>query len=334
MEQISKVIVKKLLEEKELINSRLELNISGNNINHTILNTIRRIGFSEIPIYVFSNINIIENTTIFNNNYIKLRIKNLPVFGIKSDKIIFKENINIVEEDVDTGNIINMDDINLQTDFKNVNINSLDKLTMYIDVSNNTNIIKTVGTDDCKFYYKDKEIKSPYPINIPIIKLQEGQHIKLNAITELGIEKTHDATHSPVSVLYFNKNNENDYKLILESRGQLTEYEILNYIMVNINNQLELLKEKINLMDDIDNMDEGVIEIDDFDHTIGNLISDGLRMHKFVLFGGYSMPHLLDEKIKISFKIKSNNIKKILFDVTNYYEKLFKTISDIFLKLE
>ena len=39
-----------------------------------------------------------------------------------------------------------------------------------------SNII-TVGTNDCKFYYKEKEIESPYKINVPLIKLQDGHII-------------------------------------------------------------------------------------------------------------------------------------------------------------
>ena len=82
MNKVGNITIKKLLNETELFDSRLELDISGNNINHIIINTLRRITMSEIPIYVFNKINIIDNTSIFNNNYIKLRIKNIPVMGI------------------------------------------------------------------------------------------------------------------------------------------------------------------------------------------------------------------------------------------------------------
>lgn len=323
MEKINSINVKKLLEEKEDMNTRLELNIKG--VNHTVINTLRRIAMSEIPIYAFDNISIKENTTIFNNNYIKLRLRNIPVFGIHSDTAFYIQH-NDEEKNEETSNLIIMDDISLESDNPKVNSNTLKQLTMYIDIRNDTNMIKVVGTDDCKFYLKENEIKSPYKQNIPILKLQEKQHIKMTAITELGNEKFHGACYSPVQVFYFNKINDNEYNLCLESRGQLSEYKILEYTIQNIFKQLDMLKEKVEELEDVNKL-QGVIEIDNFDHTIGNLISDGLRIHKNVRFGGYSMPHLLDEKIKISFELEKGNIKNVLMDIIQYYKELFEKMS-------
>jgi DNA-directed RNA polymerase subunit L len=323
MEKINSIDVKKILEENEDMNSRLELNIKG--VNHTVINTLRRIAMSEIPVYVFDNISIKENTTIFNNNYIKLRMKNIPVLGINSDSTFYTDDIE-EENNEESSNLIIMDDINLDTSASKVNSNTLKQLTMYIDAHNDTNMIKVVGTDDCKFYLKENEIKSPYKQNIPILKLQENQHIKMTAITELGNEKLHGACYSPVQVFYFNKVNDNEYNLCLESRGQLSEYKILEYTIQNIFKQLDRLKERVDELEDVDKL-QGVIEIDNFDHTIGNLISDGLRIHKNVRFGGYSMPHLLDEMIKISFELDKGKIKNVLMDIIEYYRELFDKMS-------
>ena len=147
----------------------------------------------------------------------------------------------------------------------------------------------------------------------------------MTAITELGNEKLHGACYSPVQVFYFNKVKEDEYSLCLESRGQLSEYKILEYTIQNIFKQLDMLTVKVEELEDINTL-QGVIEIDNFDHTIGNLISDGLRIHKDVNFGGYSMPHLLDEKIKISFKLNKNKIKNILMDIIKYYKDIFTII--------
>jgi DNA-directed RNA polymerase subunit L len=320
MNKVGNITIKKLLNETELFDSRLELDISGNNINHIIINTLRRITMSEIPIYVFNKINIIDNTSIFNNNYIKLRIKNIPVIGIKSDDAFFIEKKDTVKEET-TSNILNIDDVNLETNYE-ITGNSLKQLTMYLDKYNETNNIIYVGTDDCKFYYKEKEIKSPYTQNIPLLKLQPTQKIKLTAITELGVERI-DGVYSPVSIFTFNKIKENNYKIMLESRGQLTESEILKFCIDNIQKNLDDFKFKIDELDNI-NKKQGVIEISNYDHTIGNLISNGLNNHKDISFGGYCMPHLLDNKIKINFKINTdNNIKTILHDIIKYYKELF-----------
>ena len=63
-------------------NTRLEITIKGENIDYIIINTLRRSVLSYIPNYAFTQFNFKKNTSIFNNNYLKLRILNLPVWGI------------------------------------------------------------------------------------------------------------------------------------------------------------------------------------------------------------------------------------------------------------
>lgn len=323
MEKVAPINFKELSYDKTPFNSRLELNLNGVDIDHIIANTIRRVILSDIPMYIYNKFDFTENTSIFNNNYIKLRIRNIPVIGIQSDIPFYKSPENDIEEDNYIENIMNMDDINLKNEYE-LNQTNLKQLTMYLDYTNKTNNIVTVGTDDCKFYYKEKEIGSPYKTNIPIIKLQEGQVIKFSAITELGTESM-DALYSPVSVLYFTRNNDDNYNFYIESRGQIEEYDIIKFGIQNILKHLDKLKNDISDKE-LSDVKEGVIELEDYDHTMGNLLSQGLRKHKSVIFGGYNMPHLLDNLIKIHFKIKESNIKNILIQVIDYYHQVFTKI--------
>ena len=75
MIKVNKVTTKIIQHEKELGNSRLDCKISGPNINYIIANTIRRTIFNDIPIYAFSEFKFDKNTSIFHNNYLKLREK-------------------------------------------------------------------------------------------------------------------------------------------------------------------------------------------------------------------------------------------------------------------
>jgi DNA-directed RNA polymerase alpha subunit len=81
------ITLKQLSWDKTMFESRLEFELTG--INHTIVNTYRRVILSDIPIYAFDNITITENTSVFNNNYMKLRLRNLPVIGIHSDTAFY-----------------------------------------------------------------------------------------------------------------------------------------------------------------------------------------------------------------------------------------------------
>jgi DNA-directed RNA polymerase subunit L len=306
---------------KEQFNSRLEFNIKGKDINNVIINTIKRVATTYIPIYAFTNINITENTSIFNNNYLKLRIQNLVVVGITSDIDIYKQIEPVINEDEEETNIM-MDDINLEVD-KTANTTNLKQLTMYVDYTNNTKEIITVGTDDCKFYVMENKINSPYSVNIPIIKLQPGQHIKLSAITTLGIEKQ-SAIFSPVCILTYRENTDNDYDMIIESRGQIDEKKILNTSILNI---IDHLDNFYKLLPDEKDM-EGKIKLENGDHTMGNLISYGLQKHKDIEFAGYNMPHPLGNFIYIHYKLSKNNIKNVCKDVIEDYKKIFNTINE------
>jgi DNA-directed RNA polymerase alpha subunit len=149
---MSKIIIKQILWDKELMNSRLEFNIKG--VNHTVINTFRRIILSSIPIYVFNKIKISENTSVFNNNYMHNRIKNLPVFGIYSDNPIYTAPKQNIKKEVDDEGL---EEIEINAENEDINSSSLKQLTMYVDYINNSNDIVTVGTNDCKFYYSEKK---------------------------------------------------------------------------------------------------------------------------------------------------------------------------------
>jgi DNA-directed RNA polymerase subunit L/DNA-directed RNA polymerase alpha subunit len=325
MNKVGQISVKKTLYDDSFLNSRLEINMSGKDIDHIIVNTLRRICLTNIPVYIYNKFDFVENTSIFNNNYIKLRFRNIPVLGIESSSPFYEVNIKTKENNEEDESMLNIDDISLETTY-DVSSSNLKQLTLYLDKENKTKNIITVGTDDCKFYYKEKEIKSPYKINIPLIKLQDGQSIKMTAISEIGIEKM-DAMYSPASVLYFTKNNDNNYNFIVESRGQLREDTIIKYGIENVLKQLNDLKTDINDLDNIKKQ-KGTIEINNYDHTMGNLLSHGLKKHKDVKYSGYAMPHLLEDKININFEITKGNIKTIIIEVIQYYIELFTELKD------
>ena len=321
MQKLDSITTKKLSWDKTPLDSRLEFNIKGKNITYTILNSLRRTIQSDIPIYAFTKINITKNTSVFNNNYMRLRLENLPVFGLENKhEIYIPEKKKSEEEEFDEAMGIVPDDIDMDVE-ESVNTSSLEQITMYVNYKNDTNEIVTVTTEDAKFYFAEKNIKSPYVNPVPIIKLQPNQEISLSAISTLGVEKL-SSIFSPVSICTYKEKSDHDYDLILESRGQLTEKRILQVAITNINSQLNKF---IKLVPDNKGM-EGTIELPNADHTLGNIIADGLNLHSSVSFAGYNMPHPLDNKIVFHYKLESGNIKKVLEDIVSYYENLFTNL--------
>lgn len=308
-------------------NTKLELQINGQNINHVIINTIRRTILSDIPIYAFNEFNFALNESIFNNNYIKLRLRNTPVWGIpnKIDKIT-KENKPEIENTLADDGLHDVqidDDVDLENESK-INTSSLNQLTMYVDSKNDEKIIKTISTNDAKFYYANKNIPSPYPIAIPIIKLQSGQAINFSAITVLGTEKE-SAIFCATSVCFYNEINDNEFKFILESRGQINEKRIIEVALINIIDKLENIAETIPLeQKDI----SGKIIIIGENNTMGNLLSNGLQNHKNVRCASYNVPHLLKNEVIIEYELINEKIKlkDVFNDVVIYLIEIFTTL--------
>lgn len=309
--------------------SELVLNLSGKNMNHVIVNSIKRIIQSDVPIYSFDNFTITHNDSVFNNNYVKNHIRNIPVWGIENkleqyiendkeeNKEIFDETTGIIKDDVDLTN-------NKETDYS-----SLNKLTMYVDYENKKNEIVHVTTDQCIFYYKEGMIKSPYYNPIQIVKLQPNQRIKLSAQANPGTNDI-SAIYSATSACYFNENSETDYDFIIESRGQIPETRIiqigLKLIIKKLSKFLQNLPKSKGM--------EGILKIENEDHLLGNLLTYQMHQMNSVRFCAYTTPHPLNREIQIDYKLNAGNINTIFKEVVSYYENIFSNIEKEILKIK
>jgi DNA-directed RNA polymerase subunit L len=345
MLNIAKINMELINNEIEIGDSRMEFKISGPNIDYIVVNTIRRTIMSDVPIYAFGDFKFEKNTSIFHNNFLKLRFRHMPVWGIENDMEYLdnsKQDINnkpsadadnIIEED----EIVNdADEVQLDVD-KNLNSSTLKQLTMYVNSKNKTNEIISVTTNDAKFYYNEKQIPSPYKHHIPLIKLQSAQEIAFSAITNIGTEQE-DTMYSAVSICTYKQINDHEFNFIVESRGQINEKRIIQVALVNIErrlrNFLKLFEErksennnKIEI--DIDQI-SGEIIVNNEDHTLGNLISRGMQMHEHIEFAGYNLPHPLVKKVHFHYKLNKNvNIKNVLSDVVDYYLHIFAQIKKL-----
>ena len=302
--------------------SELVLNISGKSVNHNIVNSIKRIIQSDIPIYGFDNFTITSNDSVFNNNYIKNHIRNIPVWGIEN-----KLNEYVKEEEKDeevevlneTFGIIK-DDVDLTTK-KDTDYSSLNKLTLYLDYENKKNEIVSVTTNDCIFYYKEGMIKSPYPNPVQIVKLQPNQKIKLSVQANPGTNDI-NAIYSATSACYFNQNSETDYDLIIESRGQITEKRIIEIGLKLIIKKLDKFLQNLPKSKGM----EGILKIENEDHLLGNLLTYQMQQMNSVRFCAYTTPHPLNKEINIDYKLTAGNINTIFKEVVSYYDNVFTHI--------
>ena len=317
--------LKNVLYDKTKGFSRLEFDITGEEVNYVIMNTLRRIVLSDISIYAYSEFIFNKNNSIFHNNFIKNQIKNLPVWGI-DNKIEFYEKLKVYNNEVNNEIEDLEDNVDLSVD-KKINSTSLEQLTMYVDYNNKSNDIITVTTEHAKFYFAQKQISNPYPTPIQLVKLQPEQNINFTAVTSIGIEKE-NAIYSPVSICVYEEKKENEFRFIIESKGQITEKVILHRAIINLNKNIESILNQF-----IDNLDNtklsGQIEIKNEDHTIGNLITHGLQNHKNVTFASYHLPHPLEKRVIIEYKLKSGKFKDVLKEVINEYIELYNKLDKL-----
>lgn len=309
--------------------SELVLNLSGKNMNHVIVNSIKRIIQSDVPIYSFDNFTITHNDSVFNNNYVKNHIKNIPVWGIENKLEQYIENDKDENEEIfdETTGIIK-DDVDLTTN-KETDYSSLNKLTMYVDYENKKNEIVHVTTDQCIFYYKEGMIKSPYYNPVQIVKLQPNQRIKLSAQANPGTNDI-SAIYSATSACYFNENSETDYDFIIESRGQISETRIIQIGLKLIIKKLDKFLQNLPKSKGM----EGILKIENEDHLLGNLLTYQMHQMNSVRFCAYTTPHPLNKEIHIDYKLNAGNINTIFKEVVSYYENIFSNIEKEILKIK
>jgi len=329
--KLNKINLSKITYNNELNNSKLEFNISGNNINDIVMNSLRRVAFESVPIFAFNEFNFDKNTSIYHNTKLKLRLENMPVWGIKNKvdyiNIIDKhKELEKIEENDNDANI----DINNELDYS-----SLNQLTMYVSCKNKSNEVISVTTQHAKFYYEQKQIDNPYKDECLLLKLQPNQEISFSTITNIGVEET-DTKYSSVSIIRYKQNNDNDFDFLLKSRGQITEQRILQVVIINIkrklNNFLKVFIENIKKDFDVKEK-EGLLIVHNEDHTMGNLICHGMQHHTKIKFAGYNLPHPLAKIVHFHYELKEDgNIEKIMNDVVEYYLELFDNIDKLFKK--
>ncbi|VVU95218.1 RNA polymerase Rpb3/Rpb11 dimerisation domain [seawater metagenome] len=338
MEKFSGIKINQNLLDKK--NSRLELVFKGKDVNYVIVNSLRRSCLSDIPIYAFDTIEFGDNSSVFNNDYMRHRIRSIPIKNIENDVVFFEREERKTElpvEDETTENLLldenaniamGSDNILIEEEIEKATDDTYDMLNMHVDIENKNDDVLSVTTDQAKFYKNGEEIKSIYKNPMLLCKLNKNQKISFTAIAKLGIERI-SALFSPVSIFAYTEVKQDEFKVAVESRGQLTEYRILHIACMNLLKHLEAFLDSIPR----DNKGlNGELDIKNMSHTMGNLIAHGMLRHKDVEFAGYAKPHLLDERIVIKFVLKKSNIYNVVAEVVDYFKALFTYLAKEFEK--
>jgi hypothetical protein len=294
--------------------NQLNIILSGKDINNVIVNTLRRCIMSSIPIYAFhhDDMTFDTNTSIFNNDMLKDRFRNLPIFNIDNDE----------------ATITKFDE--LET-LKNRITDKANNLTMFINIKNNKESILNVTTDDAIFYYKGNQISSPYKKPLLLVKLKKGHELKCTCISSLNIGKNDGIYNGSMAYHYYDEDKPNNFELEIFSNRQIDELELLRRsckIIINKCSKLEqLIISNLEKEENVEVLNKGLLKLQNENATLGTLISYYLQDQKGIEYGGFNIPFLYLNEILIRYRTDGKDIKDIM-------KKTFTQIKGIFTHIE
>jgi DNA-directed RNA polymerase subunit L len=349
---MSKIDANIIIKEKQnsidgFNNNYILFQIKGKDINYIICNTIRRTILTLVPSYAFDPDNIIieKNTSVYNNDYMRLRLSNMPIINqtYKKDKMIIKNDDSILEEvleleiEANTSNFENKNILTKEEEEKKKEYRTklLNNLNLNISAKNESSSIMSITTDNIKFSINNKDIKSIYPNPILIIKLKpeqplvhiQGEEFRATCIASLNIPLK-NAIYSSCNICSYDEIDTNTFEFKLSSMRQISEETIVIHACKIIIIKLEKLKEKIINAIKLQNNEQALIEakliISNENHTLGNLLTRIIQEHPDIIFCGYNIDHLYVNELTLRYKTNGKNIIDIIDKSINYLISLYK----------
>lgn len=326
------------IEEREHVyqGTKLILTMEGTDATHYLMNTLRHVIYREIPTYAFykSEINISKNTSVFDNNYMYIRLSMIPIPGVKCL-------IDFLEPTYYPYVAGATDTIKPEHPSKYQRSKEDDTdIYFYLNVKNDSNEIKNVMMSDGKIIINGKEVKNVYDEKNPslVVKLKKGQEFVVSMRAIIGIQKLNDCW-ACASQVYFGKMDINKYVFVLKSLGQRTEWEILivscDILITKLMKFKENLMEKFSDNKQISALTSIIIMIERESHMMGNLLASTLYKHPKILFSGYKIDHPLEPEVTLELVSQQGySVTKALFEGIDNIIAMFKYIKNEFKKAE
>lgn len=310
------IVVKEVSYVKQagFTSPKLILTISGKDMHYVIANTLRRVSYDDIPTYAFEFVNIEHNNTkAFDNDFMRMHLRQMPVYDIKSNLYYlhpkYWQNVNYYDKNREKHE-------------------SEQLIEATINAYNNTNELMNVTTQDMGYYIDGKQV--PYPHRNPnepilLIELLPNQTFKCQMRACLGVGERDSIWFASKDVYYeYNIDDPTKITFTIEGSGQFPEYEVLVKCCRLIKYKLSAIGNEIDTRmktGEIKPAQTIFIELNNEDHTMGNLINNALQDHPNIAFAGVSKP---DHLIKlIRFKMTSTS------DVPSPLTPLFEVISNL-----
>jgi len=179
-------------------------------------NALRRICLNGIPVFAIDTVDIIENSSVFADEALAHRLGLIP---IKTDLTRFAEPSKC--------------ECKSETGCSNCRV-------MLVLDSGDTNTTRTVFSNELSS--EDKDI-APVSDKIPIIRLTQGQRVKVEAYAKLGRGTEHAKWNSSNISILTETGKKNERLLTVESTGALTPEQIIIAGVDELSNRLVEFKD-------------------------------------------------------------------------------------------
>ena len=294
---------------------KFQINNTNGEFKISFPNCLRRIIISYIDCYCidFESIKFSENNSLFNNEFLKERLKLIPIISNNNEKY--------------------------------------ELLKLSCDINNDTEIIQNIYISE--FTIKDTTTNKEYDISkfieeeeILFTKLQSNQKINFDCSFIKSNAFTKGASFCPVSscvVTFHNSDYDNeaiidrernyDLNSINEPKIYNFSYESIGFykpeeiVKIGCQVMIEKLNNFKNKFDDFEFLDDFYnFHIKDENDTLGNVFTSYLLENKEIKYCGYENIHPLKNEITIKIKIEGKKEKLM--------ELIESTIDDLIKKIE
>ena len=299
--------------------TKLILEVSGNNINYCVMNSLRQASIGYIPTYALhpDKITIFKKNdnkkSIYDDTYMKCRLSQLPIRNIDC-KVEYLEQQ--YYKDIDFNNY----EKHVDDDFE---------IEYFLNVKNDKNkMVLDITTDDFIIKVNGKSIKNDLKVPILLIKLRPDEEFECSMKAVLSIGKSNSIFDT--CNCYYEKIDDNKFNLVVDSNGQINEYVILKKACDVIINKLKIIEDNLkNNEANIRITDDNVIIIDfeNENHMTIGIINYLLQIsEKTVDYSGITLyDGFLQNNIRLRLKTKKGiSPFKELYKAINNNIDIFK----------
>ena len=275
--------------------SKLKLDISGKDVNYTIVNSLRKVCTDQIPIYAFhrGKIKILRNSSVYDRTEMEIRLSQLPIKRVLPGPVFlplkYYKNVNFADLKLER-HLADTTDIECYINIKNKGPEKV----LYVTANEHMRISVNNKVIDNNIMYKGIE-------PITLIQLRVGEEFECSMKGVLGVGEINAIFNASNS--YYEELDQNHYEFIIESNGQMDEYELLRRGITIIIEKLNIIKKNIQELqyNSITTENNSIkIIMTNEDYTCGGPLNYILQGMDEVIFSGLSQPNLMEKNIALT----------------------------------